>query len=81
VFEFEHFAAGTKAIAEAVAANKGFSIAGGGETVTAINQFNVTDAISYISTGGGAFLEYVQGDELPAVQILLQRGENNTVSL
>ncbi len=76
VFEFEKFANGTRAIAQAVAANHGFSIAGGGETVTAIDQFGVTDAISYISTGGGAFLEYVQGDELPAVQILLERGAN-----
>ena len=74
VFEFDKFANGTRAIAQAVAANTGFSIAGGGETVTAIDQFKVTDAISYISTGGGAFLEYVQGDELPAVQILLERG-------
>jgi phosphoglycerate kinase len=74
VFEFDKFAAGTKAIAQAVAANQGFSIAGGGETVTAIDQFAVTDSISYISTGGGAFLEYVQGDALPAVEILLERG-------
>ncbi|MFK7865723.1 MAG: phosphoglycerate kinase [Pseudohongiellaceae bacterium] len=74
VFEFPSFAAGTKAIASAVAGNTGFSIAGGGETITAIDQFNVTDSISYISTGGGAFLEYVQGDELPAVQILNDRG-------
>lgn len=73
VFEFPAFAAGTKAIAEAVANNTGFSIAGGGETITAIDQFGVTDSISYISTGGGAFLEYVQGDELPAVQILNER--------
>lgn len=73
VFEFPAFAAGTKAIAEAVAENTGFSIAGGGETITAIDQFGVTDSISYISTGGGAFLEYVQGDELPAVQILNER--------
>lgn len=76
VFEFEQFAAGTQAIAQAIAANQGFSIAGGGETVTAIDQFAVTDAISYISTGGGAFLEYVQGDPLPAVEILLERGAN-----
>lgn len=74
VFEFPAFAAGTKAIATAVAANNGFSIAGGGETITAIDQFKVTESISYISTGGGAFLEYVQGDELPAVKILNERG-------
>ena len=74
VFEFPAFANGTKAVATAVANNKGFSIAGGGETVAAIDQFKVTDSISYISTGGGAFLEYVQGDELPAVKILNERG-------
>ncbi len=72
VFEFPAFAAGTRVVAEAVAANPGFSLAGGGETITAIDQFKVTDKISYISTGGGAFLEYVQGDILPAVQILDQ---------
>jgi phosphoglycerate kinase len=74
VFEFPAFANGTKAVATAVAHNKGFSIAGGGETVAAIDQFKVTDSISYISTGGGAFLEYMQGDELPAVKILNERG-------
>lgn len=72
VFEFPAFAAGTRIVAEAVAANPGFSLAGGGETITAIDQFKVTDKISYISTGGGAFLEYVQGDILPAVQVLEQ---------
>jgi phosphoglycerate kinase len=70
VFEFEAFADGTKAIAAAVAANTGFSIAGGGETIAAIDKFAVTKNISYISTGGGAFLEFVQGETLPAVQIL-----------
>jgi phosphoglycerate kinase len=74
VFEFEQFAGGTRAVAEAVAANQGFSIAGGGETIAAIDKFEVTDSISYISTGGGAFLEYVQGSVLPAVQILESRG-------
>lgn len=73
VFEFDQFASGTKIIAEAIAANAGFSIAGGGETIAAIDKFGVTEAISYISTGGGAFLEYVQGIELPAVQILKER--------
>lgn len=73
VFEFDQFAAGTKIIAEAIAANAGFSIAGGGETIAAIDKFGVTRDISYISTGGGAFLEYVQGIELPAVQILKER--------
>jgi len=74
VFEFEQFSGGTKAVAQAVAANQGFSIAGGGETIAAIDKFQVTDKISYISTGGGAFLEYVQGSVLPAVQILEARG-------
>ena len=73
VFEFPQFAKGTESIALAVAKNKGFSIAGGGETVTAIDHFSVRDKISYISTGGGAFLEYVQGIKLPAVQILEER--------
>lgn len=73
VFEFDQFAKGTEAIAHAIANNKGFSIAGGGETIAAIDKFGVTDAISYISTGGGAFLEYVQGTKLPAVQILEER--------
>ena len=70
VFEFPRFSNGTESIALAVAKNGGFSIAGGGETVTAIDRFSVGDKISYISTGGGAFLEYVQGSKLPAVQIL-----------
>jgi phosphoglycerate kinase len=70
VFEFDAFANGTKAIAEAVAANQGFSIAGGGETIQAIDKFGITSQISYISTGGGAFLEFVQGEVLPAVAIL-----------
>lgn len=70
VFEFAAFANGTKAIAEAVAANQGFSIAGGGETIQAIDKFGITSQISYISTGGGAFLEFVQGEVLPAVAIL-----------
>jgi phosphoglycerate kinase len=74
VFEFEQFAGGTRAVAEAVAANQGFSIAGGGETIAAIDKFQVTDRISYISTGGGAFLEYVQGTPLPAVVMLETRG-------
>ena len=74
VFEFPQFAKGTESIALAVAKSGGFSIAGGGETVTAIDHFAVRDKISYISTGGGAFLEYVQGIKLPAVQILEEKG-------
>lgn len=70
VFEFDAFANGTKAIADAIAANTGFSIAGGGETIQAIDKFGITNKISYISTGGGAFLEFVQGEVLPAVAIL-----------
>ena len=70
VFEFENFAAGTRTVAEAIAANQGFSIAGGGETVSAIDVFGISDRVSYISTGGGAFLEFVQGEVLPAVKVL-----------
>lgn len=74
VFEFDSFANGTQAVARAVAANQGFSIAGGGETISAIEKFEVSKDISYISTGGGAFLEFVQGETLPAVQILDEMG-------
>ena len=77
VFEIPQFAHGTEAIAKAVATNTGFSIAGGGETIAAIYTFGVTESISYISTGGGAFLEYVQGEVLPAVDILLQRAASS----
>ncbi|MBU15278.1 MAG: phosphoglycerate kinase [Gammaproteobacteria bacterium] len=73
VFEFDSFAAGTQRIARAIAENAGFSLAGGGETVAAIDKFGITDSVSYISTGGGAFLEYVQGIELPAVAVLNAR--------
>lgn len=74
VFEYDAFAGGTRAVAEAIAANSGFSIAGGGETIAAIDQFGITQQVSYISTGGGAFLEFVQGDVLPAVAMLETRG-------
>jgi len=74
VFEFANFAKGTEAVAKAIAANQGFSIAGGGETITAIEKYGIENDISYISTGGGAFLEFVQGDVLPAVAILEERG-------
>ncbi len=73
VFEFPNFAKGTEAVAKAIAANDGFSIAGGGETITAIEKYGIEKDISYISTGGGAFLEFVQGDVLPAVAILQER--------
>ena len=73
VFEFEQFSNGTRAIAKAIADSAGFSIAGGGETTAAIDKYAITDKVSYISTGGGAFLEYVQGAVLPAVEILEKR--------
>ncbi len=73
VFEFDAFAAGTKALAEAVAASPAFSIAGGGDTIAAINKFGVADRISYISTAGGAFLEFLEGKTLPAVAMLESR--------
>ena len=73
VFEFKHFAAGTRAIADAIDISNAFSIAGGGDTLAAIDQFNVADGVSYISTGGGAFLEYVEGKTLPAVAALQAR--------
>jgi len=73
VFEFDQFSAGTRAIAQAIAESDAFSIAGGGDTLAAIDKFGVTDSISYISTGGGAFLEFVEGKELPAVAILTER--------
>ena len=74
VFEFPQFSKGTSAIAFAIAENDGFSLVGGGETIAAIEKFDVADRISYISTGGGAFLEYIQGIELPAVKILKEKG-------
>ncbi len=73
VFEFDNFAAGTRALAEAIADSDGFSIAGGGDTLAAVSKFGVTDRISYISTGGGAFLEFLEGKKLPAVDVLEQR--------
>jgi phosphoglycerate kinase len=73
VFEFDAFGAGTKALAEAIAASDAFSVAGGGDTLAAIGEYGVADKISYISTGGGAFLEFVEGKTLPAVAILEKR--------
>ena len=73
VFELEPFAAGTKALAEAIAASAAFSIAGGGDTVAAINKFGIADNISYISTAGGAFLEFLEGRTLPAIAVLEAR--------
>ncbi|NDY94252.1 phosphoglycerate kinase [Wenzhouxiangella limi] len=73
VFEFENFRSGTGAIAHAVAACEGFSLAGGGDTIAAIEKFGIAERIDYISTAGGAFLEYVEGRELPAVAALEAR--------
>lgn len=73
VFEYEQFAAGTRAIAEAVARSPAFSIAGGGDTLAAIAKFGVKDKVDYISTGGGAFLEFLEGRTLPAVAVLEER--------
>lgn len=75
VFEFDQFSQGTKDISEAIAASAGFSLAGGGDTLAAIDKFNIGDDVSYISTGGGAFLEYVEGKILPAVAILEARAK------
>lgn len=81
VFEIDQFAAGTQSIAESVARSNAFSIAGGGDTLAAIDKFGVADKISYISTGGGAFLEFVEGKELPAISILKKRAALNSASL
>jgi len=73
VFEYDQFGAGTEQIARAIAASSAFSIAGGGDTLAAIAKYGITEDISYISTGGGAFLEFLEGKKLPAVEILEQR--------
>jgi phosphoglycerate kinase len=73
VFEFEQFSHGTEVIAQAIAESPAFSIAGGGDTLAAIAKFGITDKVGYISTGGGAFLEFLEGKTLPAVEILQQR--------
>src|SRR5208282_2382253 len=73
VFELDAFAAGTRALALAIAESRAFSIAGGGDTIAAINKFGVAARIGYISTAGGAFLEFLEGKTLPAVAILQQR--------
>ena len=75
VFEFDRFAEGTKTLANAIAASPGFSIAGGGDTVAAIAKYGIEDKIGYISTGGGAFLEFLEGKKLPAVEILETRSK------
>ena len=73
VFEFEQFGQGTRTLANAIARSKAFSLAGGGDTLAAIEKYGIEDSISYISTGGGAFLEFVEGKKLPAVDILEKR--------
>ncbi|MBR7060100.1 MAG: phosphoglycerate kinase [Neisseriaceae bacterium] len=75
VFEFPQFSQGTKLLSQAIADSSAFSIAGGGDTLAAISQFNVTEKINYISTGGGAFLEFLEGKQLPAVAILEERAQ------
>ncbi|MDN7129990.1 phosphoglycerate kinase [Pseudidiomarina sp. 1APR75-15] len=76
VFEFDQFGAGTQRLADAIAASSAFSIAGGGDTLAAIDKYGIADKISYISTGGGAFLEFLEGKKLPAVAILEERAEH-----
>lgn len=75
VFEFDQFGGGTKVLAHAIAESKAFSVAGGGDTVAAIDKYGVADKISYISTGGGAFLEFLEGKPLPAVKVLESRAK------
>ncbi|MGL4475745.1 MAG: phosphoglycerate kinase [Shewanella sp.] len=75
VFEFDQFGEGTKRIAQAIADSDAFSIAGGGDTLAAVDKYGIADKVSYISTGGGAFLEFLEGKELPAVAMLLSRGK------
>ncbi|VAW58830.1 Phosphoglycerate kinase [hydrothermal vent metagenome] len=75
VFEFDQFGEGTKAVSMAIAESSAFSIAGGGDTLAAVDKYNISDRVSYISTGGGAFLEFLEGKELPAVAILEERAK------
>ena len=76
MFEFDAFANGTATLASGVAQSPAFSLAGGGDTLAAIEQFGIAQQVSYISTGGGAFLEYVEGKTLPAVAILEERARH-----
>lgn len=76
VFEFDQFGGGTETLAKAIAASSAFSVAGGGDTLAAIDKYGVAPGISYISTGGGAFLEFVEGKVLPAVEVLERRGRD-----
>ena len=77
VFEVDAFGNGTQTLAQAIADSEGFSIAGGGDTLSAIDKYEVSNQIGYISTGGGAFLEFVEGKVLPAVAVLTERYSNN----
>lgn len=77
VFEFDQFSEGTKTLSYAIAESAGFSIAGGGDTLAAVDKYEIADQVSYISTGGGAFLEYVEGKELPAVALLKTRASSD----
>ncbi len=78
VFEFESFSGGTRSLAEAIAASDGFSIAGGGDTLAAVDTYGIAEQVSYISTGGGAFLEFIEGKPLPAVVMLRERCDAST---
>jgi phosphoglycerate kinase len=73
VFEFDQFSNGTQVLAQAIAESKAFSIAGGGDTLAAIAKYGIADRVGYISTGGGAFLEFLEGKKLPAFEVLEQR--------
>ncbi|HQT26793.1 MAG TPA: phosphoglycerate kinase, partial [Burkholderiales bacterium] len=75
VFEFDQFGEGTKAISKAIAETQAFTLAGGGDTIAAIQKYDIYDKVSYISTAGGAFLEFLEGKTLPAVDILEQRAK------
>ncbi len=77
VFEFDQFGAGTKTVSMAIAESSGFSVAGGGDTLAAVDKYGIADHVSYISTGGGAFLEYLEGKTLPAVAMLEKRGSDS----
>jgi phosphoglycerate kinase len=80
VFEFDQFGEGTRKLAQAIADSSAFSIAGGGDTLAALDKYGISDQISYVSTGGGAFLEFLEGKALPAVVMLEQRSQNNDSS-
>jgi phosphoglycerate kinase len=76
VFEFDQFGEGTRAVSMAIANASGFSLAGGGDTIAAIQKYDIYDKVSYISTAGGAFLEYLEGKTLPAVAMLEARAKD-----